>query len=79
MDQHQFLRPQRVEIDELFGIYDHRINLNLKDRITLLHGRNGVGKTAVLRMINALLCGNWRIVFRFEDFEAIDVDLIDDH
>ena len=23
--------------------------------------------------------GNWRIVFRFEDFEAVDVDLIDYH
>ena len=23
--------------------------------------------------------GNWRIVFRFEDFEAGDVDLIDYH
>ena len=23
--------------------------------------------------------GNWRIVFRFEDFEAVDVDLMDYH
>ena len=23
--------------------------------------------------------GNWRIMFRFEDFEAVDVDLIDYH
>ena len=23
--------------------------------------------------------GNWRVVFRFEDGEAVDVDLIDDH
>ena len=58
MDQHKLLRLQRVEIDRLFGIYDHRIDLNLKDRITLLHGRNGVGKTTVLRMVNALLCGD---------------------
>ena len=58
MDQHQFLQLQRIEIDGLFGIYDHRIDLNIKDRITLLHGRNGVGKTSVLRMINALLRGD---------------------
>ena len=54
-DQHQLLRLQRVEVDGLFGIYDHRIDLNLHDRITLLHGQNGVGKTTVLRMINAFL------------------------
>ena len=23
--------------------------------------------------------GNWRVVFRFEDGEAVDADLIDDH
>ena len=54
-DQHQLLRLQRVEVDGLFGIYDHRIDLNLHDRVTLLHGQNGVGKTTVLQMINALL------------------------
>ena len=55
MDQHPLRRLQRVEVDRLFGIYDHRIDLNLPDRVTLLHGQNGVGKTSVLRMINALL------------------------
>ena len=54
-DQPRLLRLQRVEVDGLFGIYDHRIDLDLHDRITLLHGQNGVGKTTVLRMINALL------------------------
>ena len=58
MEEHQLLRLQRVEVDRLFGIYDHRIDLNLNDRVTLLHGRNGVGKTTVLRMINALLRGD---------------------
>ena len=58
MNQHQLLRLQRVEVDGLFGIYDHSIDLNLPDRVTLLHGRNGVGKTTVLRMINAFLRGD---------------------
>ena len=58
MSQHQLLRLQRIEVDGLFGIYDHRIDLDLNDRVTLLHGRNGVGKTTVLRMINALLRGD---------------------
>ena len=48
-------RLQRVEIDDLFGTYDHRIDLNAADRATLLHGPNGVGKTTTLRMVDALL------------------------
>ena len=48
-------RLQRIEIDGLFGIYNHRIDLNEEDRVTLLHGPNGVGKTTTLRMVDALL------------------------
>ena len=57
-EQHQLLRLQRVEVEGLFGIYDHRIDLKLNDHVTLLHGQNGVGKTTLLRMINALLRGD---------------------
>ena len=82
MDQHQFLRLQRVEVDGLFGIYDHRIDLNLKDRVTLLHGQNGVGKTTVLRMISAFLRNDityfGRIPFRrfllaFQDGSSLEI------
>ncbi len=50
-----FLRLQRIVVDGLFGTYNHDIKLNLHDRVTLLHGPNGVGKTVILGMINALL------------------------
>ena len=53
----EFRRLERIEVDRLFGTYDHRIDLKLKDHVTLLHGLNGVGKTVVLRMIDALLNG----------------------
>ena len=55
MREPPLLRLRRIEVDGLFGIYDHRIDLNLRDRVTLLHGPNGVGKTSVLRMVDALL------------------------
>ncbi len=52
------LRLAHIEVRGLFGMYDHEINLKLDDRVTLLHGPNGVGKTTVLRMAYALLRGN---------------------
>ena len=55
MTQSRFLRLQRIVVDGLFGTYNHDINLNLNDRVTLLHGPNGVGKTVILEMIRALL------------------------
>ena len=55
MAQSDFLRLQRIVVDGLFGTYNHVINLNLNDRVTLLHGPNGVGKTVILGMISALL------------------------
>ena len=56
----QLRRLTRIEVDSLFGIYDHRIDLALEDRVTLLHGPNGVGKTTVLKMVDALLTGRVR-------------------
>ena len=55
MAQSEFLRLQRIVVEKLFDLYDHEIDLNLNERVTLLHGPNGVGKTVVLGMINALL------------------------
>lgn len=55
MNKPEFRRIERIEVDQLFGTYDHRIDLKLEDHVTLLHGPNGVGKTVVLRMIDALL------------------------
>ena len=51
----ELLRLTRIEVDDLFDVYNYRIELDLEDRVTLLHGPNGVGKTVVLRMTNALL------------------------
>ena len=51
----ELLRLQQIEVDRLFNIYNHRIDLNLDERVTFLHGPNGVGKTVILRMINGLL------------------------
>ena len=79
MAESELLRLKRIEVEGLFGRYDHRIDLNLSEdspRVAFLHGSNGVGKTSVLRMINALLKRDLapfaaipfsRFLLRFED------------
>lgn len=54
----ELLRLHRVRIGGLFGMYDHTIDLNLADRVTLLHGPNGVGKTSMLKATDAFLRGS---------------------
>ena len=79
----QLRRLQRVEVDGLFGLYDHRIDLELNDRVTFLHGPNGVGKTTVLRMIDAVLTDRFdyfssipfkRFLLRFDDKAELELD-----
>ena len=58
------LRIRQIRIDGLFGLYNHCINLNLKERVTILHGPNGVGKTITLRMVEAMLKGKFEIFWK---------------
>lgn len=53
------LRIAEINVKGLFGIYDHSVKLFLKDRITIVHGQNGVGKTALLRLVEAFVNGNY--------------------
>ena len=45
---------KKIEIQSLFGYFDHKIPLKEDDRITIIHGPNGVGKTTILRLVSDL-------------------------
>jgi predicted ATP-binding protein involved in virulence len=47
-------RIKQISVKNLFGMFDHTIPLNMDERITIMHGPNGFGKTAILRLLNAL-------------------------
>jgi hypothetical protein len=47
------MRLKKILVSGLFDRFTHEIPLNLKDRITIIHGPNGFGKTMSLRMIDA--------------------------
>ncbi|NKC13018.1 MAG: AAA family ATPase [Gammaproteobacteria bacterium] len=59
MIEEGLLRLKTIEVERLFKLYDHRIALNLGERVTLLHGPNGVGKTVVLRIVDSMLNGRF--------------------
>jgi predicted ATP-binding protein involved in virulence len=47
-------RIKQISVKNLFGMFDHTIPLNMDERITIIHGPNGFGKTAILRLLNSL-------------------------
>lgn len=64
------MRLKRICVFGLFGRFDYEINLNMTDRITILHGPNGFGKTTILRMVHDLFCGRYAklMAIKFRDF-----------
>ncbi len=76
------MKIKEIEIRSLFGYFDHKISLKEDDRITIIYGPNGVGKTTVLRLIYDLferrfhsLLGTpfGRIVVRFKPKGSLTV------
>ncbi|MBB6255583.1 putative ATPase [Xanthomonas arboricola] len=55
-------RITKVFVEGLFGLYDHTIELNQADQITIVHGPNGVGKTVLLKAIAAFFAGNYSLL-----------------
>ena len=79
----QLRRLHRVEVDGLFGLYNHRVDLELNHRVTFLHGPNGVGKTTILKMIDAVLTKRFdyfrstrfkRLLLGFDDGAELELD-----
>ena len=46
------MRIHKISVTKLFGVFNHQVSFNMEDRITIIHGSNGFGKTALLRIIN---------------------------
>ncbi|UVL46806.1 AAA family ATPase [Pseudomonas moraviensis] len=52
------IKIQEIFISRLYGIYNHRVSLR-ESGITIIHGANGVGKTAVLKCLKFIF--DWNI------------------
>lgn len=70
------MRITRIWVTNLFRIFDHDITLSQNERITIIHGPNGYGKTFILRMLAGLLSGRYSI-FQRVPFDAFGVEFSD--
>lgn len=70
------LRVTHIRVDNLFGKYTHEVSLRTVDRVTIIHGPNGVGKTMLLRLTAAVLSSNLLEVVKIP-FQTFEVTLSD--
>ena len=70
------MRLTKIQVRKLFGVFDHVIPLRSPDRITIIHGPNGFGKTAMLQMVQSLL-GNQFAKLRRVPFEQFVLSMED--
>jgi energy-coupling factor transporter ATP-binding protein EcfA2 len=77
------MRVTEICVAGLFGVFDHRIPLRTGERITLIHGPNGFGKTVILRMVAGLFRGTYGILqtipfklfaLRFDDGSELRIE-----
>lgn len=64
------MKITQIKIKKLFGLYDHKIKLNSDERITIIYGPNGVGKTIILQMLRSIFNTKFDIFYKipFEEF-----------
>ncbi|MEA5627094.1 AAA family ATPase [Nostoc sp. UHCC 0251] len=77
------MRIKQIYVSGLFGIFDHVIPLNMDERITIIHGPNGFGKTAILRILNSFFNSRYAELraipfkkFRIEFDDSTSVEII---
>jgi predicted ATP-binding protein involved in virulence len=67
------MRLRKIKTARLFGLFDHFVPLNMDERITIIHGPNGFGKTAILRLVSALFNRQFSVLLELP-FESISLE-----
>lgn len=78
------MRIKEISFEGLFKIFNHTIPLNLDDRITIIHGPNGYGKTTILKLLDIVFAGGnpeklyttpfKKIKIAFDDGSRLEID-----
>lgn len=65
------MRLTSVKVEGLFGLFDHEVQLNQEERITIATGPNGVGKTTLLRLISSFFGSDFQEIVRVSFGQAL--------
>lgn len=77
------MRIIEISVTDLFGVFNHTVPLNIDERVTIIHGPNGFGKTILLKMLDGLFNGRYselrsipyqRFQIRFDDGRVVWAD-----
>lgn len=71
------MRIRKLRVDGLFNLFDHEVILNLDEHITIMYGANGLGKTALLKLIHAFFNSQITILNQIP-FDRFIIELDDD-
>jgi predicted ATP-binding protein involved in virulence len=66
------MRIEKISVRKLFGLFDHDIDLKVRERITIIFGPNGFGKTVLLTLVDALFNARYAIL-RSYPFQSLTV------
>lgn len=82
------MRIKQISVRNLFNVFNHVIPMKMEDRITIIHGPNGFGKTAILRLVDGLFNSRYSqirtIPFKefyvvFDDETILEVSKVIEH
>jgi predicted ATP-binding protein involved in virulence len=77
------MRIIEISVTDLFGVFNHTIPLNINERVTIIYGPNGFGKTILLKILDGLFNGRYselrsipyqRFQIRFDDGRVVWAD-----
>ncbi len=58
------MRITNISVEKLFGMFDYSIDLNLDEKVTILIGPNGYGKSTILKLLSDLFDGKLSELFK---------------
>ena len=58
------MKLSKIAVNRLFDHFDHELDFNPNERVAIMTGPNGYGKTMILRIINAVLKGHLKTLER---------------
>lgn len=70
------MKLKKISVKKLFGVFDHDIPINKKKGITIIIGENGLGKTILLEMIEALFNSKF-LYFNSVNFKEFIIEFDD--